>query len=82
MVVTHNDVKNFFSFSFLESNKKSNAGLLKQIDAAVRVKQFNFFFGLNSTFTNDLKRKHFFFRKMFIVADLVSLNKTLDYILN
>ena len=27
---------------------------------------------LNSTFTNDLKRKYFF-RKMFIVADLVSL---------
>ena len=28
---------------------------------------------LNSAFTNDLKRKEFF-RKMFIVADLVSLN--------
>ena len=28
---------------------------------------------LNSTFTNDLKRKDFF-RKMFIVADLVSLS--------
>ena len=27
---------------------------------------------LNSTFTNDLKRKYFF-RKMFIVADLASL---------
>ena len=29
---------------------------------------------LNSAFTNDLKRK-FFFRKMLIVADLVSLNE-------
>ena len=28
---------------------------------------------LNSTFTNNLKRKDFFFRKMFIVADLVPL---------
>ena len=28
---------------------------------------------LNSAFTNDLKRKDFF-RKMFVVADLVSLN--------
>ena len=28
---------------------------------------------LKSAFTNDLKRKCFFFRKMFIVADLVSL---------
>ena len=28
---------------------------------------------LNSIFTNDLKRKYFFFRKMFIVTDLVSL---------
>ena len=27
----------------------------------------------NSAFTNDLKRKYFFFLKMFIVADLVSL---------
>ena len=30
---------------------------------------------LNSAFTNDLKRKDFFFGKMFIVADLVSLIK-------
>ena len=30
---------------------------------------------LNSIFTNDLKRKDFFFRKMFIATDLVSLNK-------
>ena len=29
---------------------------------------------LNSIFTNDLKRKYFF-RKMFIVTDLVSLRK-------
>ena len=28
---------------------------------------------LNSVFTNDLKRNDIFFRKMFIVADLVSL---------
>ena len=28
---------------------------------------------LSSTFTNVFKRKYFFFRKMFIVADLVSL---------
>ena len=28
---------------------------------------------LNSAFTNDLKRKYFFFRKMYIVADLVSV---------
>ena len=29
---------------------------------------------LNSTFTNDIKRKDFFFRKMFIVTYLVSLS--------
>ena len=32
---------------------------------------------LNSTFTNDLKRKYFFFRKMFIVTDLVTLRSWL-----
>ena len=28
---------------------------------------------LNSTFTNDLKRKEFFFRKMFIVTEYAAL---------
>ena len=28
---------------------------------------------LNSTFTNDLKRKYFFFEKMFIVTDYAAL---------
>ena len=40
MVVTNNEVKKlekcFFSFSFLESNKKSNAGLLKQMPRCPR----------------------------------------------
>ena len=31
---------------------------------------------LNSICTNDSKRKYFFFRKMFIVTDQVSLNDT------
>ena len=35
---------------------------------------------LNSIFTNDFLKKDFIFRKMFIVADLVSLNNAVDFI--
>ena len=37
---------------------------------------------LNSIFTNDLKRKYFFFRKMFIVTDLVSLSVSKYFLSN
>ena len=50
MIVTDNDVKKlekrFFSFSLLESNKKSNAGLLKQMQRCPRNNSI-FFFGLS-----------------------------------
>ena len=36
---------------------------------------------LNSTFTNDLKRKYFFFRKIFIVTEYAALTKVLCYVL-
>ena len=49
MVVTDNDVKklekHFFSFSFLERNKKKKCGAFKT-HAAVPEKQVNMFFGL------------------------------------
>ena len=58
MGVTDNDVKKLekrfiFPFSFLESNKKSNAGLLKQMRPCLRNNSI-FFFGLSS-FARDPK---------------------------
>ena len=48
--VTNNDVKKlekqFFSFSFLESNKKSNVGLLNRCGGARETIQY-FFWGLS-----------------------------------
>ena len=32
----------------------------------------------NSTFTNDLKRKYFFFRKMFIVTEYAALKSSIE----
>ena len=53
MVVTDKNVKKleklFFSFSFLESNKKSNAELLKQMQRCLRNNSI-FFFGLGFLF--------------------------------